>query len=302
MKKILLYLSLFIVSFVCISLDATFAAAINIPGGDEIQDVSLSVGSSGNALADVSNVGFRILTIIKRILMGLMVIFMVYTGAMMIMSMWSDEEQLSSAKRQIWYAAVALIFINIPGTLYEAFYKNGDTTVGASVSVDAFGNNSTESSGNLFFDFFVFGNTVSNQIVLFLEVIIFLSAVFMITLAGISLMTSRGREEKMKEAKNKIIYTVLALIFVGIIEAWKQVAFGGEITDGVNLFASLANLALFFAAPVAIFFLTLAGYYFITSNGDEERVKKAKSIIVNTLLATLILLAGYTFLIDLATL
>jgi hypothetical protein len=87
MKKILLYLSLFIVSFVCISLDATFAAAINIPGGDEIQDVSLSVGSSGNALADVSNVGFRILTIIKRILMGLMVIFMVYTGAMMIMSM-----------------------------------------------------------------------------------------------------------------------------------------------------------------------------------------------------------------------
>jgi hypothetical protein len=56
--------------------------------------------------------------------MGLMVIYIVYTGAMMIMSMGSDEEQLSSAKRQIWYAAVALIFINIPGTLYEAFYKN----------------------------------------------------------------------------------------------------------------------------------------------------------------------------------
>jgi len=124
----------------------------------------------------------------------------------------------------------------------------------------------------------------------------------MLTLAGISLMTSRGREEKMKEAKNKILYTVLALVFVGIIEAWKRVAFDGEISDGVNLFQSLANLALFFAAPVAIFFLTLAGYYFITSNGDEERVKKAKSIIINTILATLILLAGYTFLIDLATL
>lgn len=124
----------------------------------------------------------------------------------------------------------------------------------------------------------------------------------MLTLAGISLMTSRGREEKMKEAKNKILYTVLALVFVGIIEAWKRVAFDGEISDGVNLFQSLANLALFFAAPVAIFFLTLAGYYFITSNGDEERVKKAKSIIINTVLATLILLAGYTFLIDLATL
>ena len=48
----------------------------------------------------------------------------------------------------------------------------------------------------------------------------------MITLAGIQLMTSRGKEESMKEAKNKILYTVLALIFVGIIEAWKRLAFG----------------------------------------------------------------------------
>ena len=123
----------------------------------------------------------------------------------------------------------------------------------------------------------------------------------MMTLAGIQLITSRGRDEKLKEAKAKIIYTILALIFVGIIEAWKRVAFGGSIEAGGNLFESLANLALFFAAPVAIFFLTLAGYYFITSNGDEERVKKAKSIIVNTLLATLILLAAYTFLLDLGT-
>lgn len=302
MKKILLYLCLFTISFILLSLDTSFASAVNIPGSDEIQDVSLSIGSSWNAIADISNTGFNILRIVKRILMGLMVIFMVYAGAMMIMSMGSNEEQLSSAKRQIWYAAVALVFINIPGTLYEAFYKNGDTSVWWGISSDSFWNASTESSGNLFFDFFVFGHTLNDQIVMFLEVTVFLAAVFMITLAGINLMTSRGKEEKMKEAKNKILYTILALIFVGIIEAWKRVAFDGKISDGVNLFESIANLALFFAAPVAIFFLTLAGYYFISSNGDEERVKKAKSIIINTVLATLILLAGYTFLIDLATL
>lgn len=169
------------------------------------------------------------------------------------------------------------------------------------MSNSAFENATTESSGNLFFDVFVFANTVNDQIVMFMEIMVFLAAIFMLTLAGINVMTSRGREEKMKEAKTKIIYTILALIFVGIIEAWKQIAFGGVIEDGVNLFESLSKLALFFAAPVAIFFLTLAGYYYITSNGDEERVKKAKSIIVNTVLATLILLAAYTFLLDLAT-
>jgi hypothetical protein len=34
----------------------------------------------------------------------------------------------------------------------------------------------------------------------------------------------------MKEAKNKILYTILALIFVGIIESWKRVSFDGEVT------------------------------------------------------------------------
>lgn len=122
MKKIFLF-CLFALSLCFIGTQSSFAA-VNIPGGNEIQNLSLNVGSSGNVVADISNVGFRILTIIKRIIMGLLVIYSVYIGAMMIMSMGSDEEQLSSAKRQIWYMLVALLFINIPGTLYEAFYKN----------------------------------------------------------------------------------------------------------------------------------------------------------------------------------
>jgi len=192
----------------------------------------------------------------------------------------------------IWWRASL-----IPGTLYEAFYKDGATSIGSGVGSTF---DSPNVTSNIFFDFLVFTSTI-DVIIVFLQLMIFLAAVVMITIAGIQVMTSRGREEKMTEAKNKIVYTVLALIFVGIIEVWKRVAFGGSIDDGVNLFESLANLALFFAAPIALFFMTLAGYYFITSNGDEERVKKAKSIIINTILATLILLAAYTFLLDLAT-
>lgn len=304
MKKNILYILLLLWAFIFITGETSFAAAVNIPWSSSIQEVSLEVWNSGNTLRDISNTGFEVLRVVKRVLMWLMVIFMVYTGAMMIMSMWSDEEQLSASKRQIWYALIALVFINIPGTLYEAFYKDSSTSPEAwsATTLWAFWNESTEATGNILFNFYVFTGTLNNQIVFFLEIMIFLAAIFMITLAGISLMTSRGREEKMKEAKNKIVYTILALIFVGIIEAWKRVAFGGVIDDGVSLFASLANLALFFAAPIAIFFLTLAWYYLITSNGDEERVKKAKSIVINTVLATLILLAAYTFLIDLATL
>lgn len=297
-----IFILLWILGCLLFWFDLNFAQAVEIPGSSQIQEVSLNVGSSGNIVRDISEIGFRILTIIKRFIMWLLVIFSVYIWIMMMISLGTDEEKLSAAKRQIWYMLVALVFINIPWTLYEAFYKDSATNVGSSINSTAFETASSESSGNLFFDFFVFSYTVNNQIVLFLEVMIFLWAIFMIVLAGIQLMTSRGREERLTEAKNKILYIILALIFVSIIEAWKRLAFGWVIDDGVNLFASLANLALFFAAPIAIFFLTLAGYYYITSNGDEERTKKAKSIIVNTVLATLVLLAAYTFLIDLATL
>jgi len=298
MKK---YILTFLVIFWCIFVSSAYAS-IAIPGWEEIEKVSLDVVWGWDTISNINFVGIEILRVIKRLLMWIMVIFMVYTGAMMIMSMWSNEEQLSSAKRHIWYAAVALIFINIPESLYRVFVKDDRTTVWWAISTDGFENASNNTTWNLLVDWVQLWLTVNDSIVFFLEMVIFLGAVFMITLAGIQLMTSRGKEDKMKEAKNKVLYTVLALIFVGIIEAWKRVAFGGVIDDGVNLFESLVNLALFFAVPVAIFFLVLAAYYLITSNGDEERVKKAKSIILNTLIATLILLAGYTFLLDLASL
>lgn len=297
MKKIIITFFLLLGFLYVSSVDA----AIVIPWGSEIEKVSLNVAWGGSIESNINIIGIELLRVVKRILMWIMVIFIVYTWAMMIMSMWSDEEQLSSAKRQIWYSIVALLFINIPESLYRVFVKDGGTTVGWEISTDTFGNESTNISWNLFVDWIQVWLTVNDSIVYFLEIMIFLWAIFMITLAGIQLMTWRGKEDKMKEAKNKIIYTILALIFVGIIEAWKRLAFGGEISDGVNLFESLVNLALFFAVPVAIFFLVLAAFYLITSNGDEERVKKAKSIIINTLLATLILLASYTFLLDLAS-
>ena len=115
-------------------------------------------------------------------------------------------------------------------------------------------------------------------------------------------MNSTWNEEDIKEAKNKIIWSVVWLIFIWFIESWQAFVYWWEIKDWANLFKTLEELALFFAWPIAIFFLTLAWYYYITSNGDEEKIKKAKSIVINTVIATVILLASHSFLKDLLTL
>jgi hypothetical protein len=48
--------------------------------------------------------------------------------------------------------------------------------------------------------------------------------------------------------------------------------------------AQLANLALFFVGPIALFFIIYAGWMIIASGGDEEKVKKGKKIIIQVAL------------------
>ena len=298
MIKILKYILLSIIIITGIYYTADLFAYYDIPGTTKIIWESINIQSWGDPVNHVKNLWFSALWTIKLALEWLLVIFIVYVWAQMIWSMWSDEEALSKAKRQLRYSIVALLFINMPGSLYNAFHKWTHETLWQ-------GPNSTTFQGwneNLFFDWFNFGYTFWDQVVGFLEVMIFAIAVIIIIYEWLKLIGSRWREERVTEAKNKIVYSMLALVFVWIIEAWKTFAFDFKVSRITNIFWELADLALFFAAPVAFFFLTLAAYYYITSAWDEEKVKKAKSIVINTILATLILLAAYTFLIDLAAL
>ena len=228
-----------------------------------------------------------------------LVIFMVYTGAQMVLSLGSDEEELKKSKTSLWYATLWLVFINIPGTLFNAFNKTDSSTLDGRIWYSSWVRTPGNTDTNVFIDVFNFWYTLNTDIIWFIQVALSGIAIFMIIISGVKILTSRGKEEKITEQKNKITWSIIWLVFIWFVESWKEVVFEGKIGDWANFFGTMSNLALFFAWPIAIFFLTLAGYYYITSNGDEERIKKAKAIVINTLIATLILLASYTFLLDL---
>lgn len=299
--KILLLLSILFSIFWLWILDLNAEYTIPNDWGNSIKDVSINYTTSWDIQTDINKIWYDILYKAKVVVQWLMIIFIVYIGVQMIWSMWNDEEKLSEAKRQIRYMLIAIIFINIPWTLYTALHPENYWTIDGTSSVWSFVNENY--SSNIFLNKYYFQLVFEEKIILFFKVLLFAIAIVMIILAGIHILTARWREEKVNEAKTKIVYSILALIFVGIIEAWKYVAFTPDkVQEWMNLFWKLANLALFFAWPTAIFFLTIAWYYYITANWDEDKVKKAKSIVINTVLATLILLASYTFLLDLATL
>lgn len=221
-----------------------------------------------NIIDNTQNAWIQIMSAIKIIINWVIVVYMVYVWATIIMSMWENEEDLSSSKRQIWFALVWLVFINIPWTIYDALNNNG---WGAWWSMSGWGFVESWTSWILVNSNF---GVILDNIVWFIEVAIFILAVFAFLRAWIFIMTSRWREEKMKESITKLIYWSLWLIFVWIIETWKYTAFSGDIDNWYNIFGSLFQIAMFFVWVTVTAFLVLATYYYITSAWDEEKVKK----------------------------
>lgn len=280
-KKILIYIFTFIALFM--SLDLVSAAwVVDLgPVDDKIAEISIKTWPNWNIKDVINNTWFSLLSTIKVIIIWIFVIYMVYQWVKMIMSMWTDEDKIKSAKRWIWYAIIWVIIINMPETIYKAFYWPKEV------------NNVFVSS----IDF----NYLINWIVWLLELWILFAAIFVFIYAWVKLIVWWKDPKVVSETKMKILYSIVALIFLWFIEAWKNFAFNWKIADWVSIFKSLINLMLFLAAPIAMFFLSLAWYYYITSWGNEENVKKAKSIITYVLLWTLIFLASYTFLLELNT-
>jgi hypothetical protein len=189
---------------------------------------------------------------------------------------YGDEGTLSKQKKQLMYALVAFLFVNIPGQIYN-IATSGRNVGRKDLTATPTGGDyilSRSTGSNTFINFDLWNTTIENGVVAFMRIFVIGLAIFYFTLAGFKLLISRGNEESIKTAKTQAVYGVLSLIFLGVIQAWVSVAYSGNIPKGQTVFASLANLALFFAGPIAIFFLILGAWYYITSAGDEERAKK----------------------------
>lgn len=275
-----------------------------------------SISSSKDITKSLNDNWFKILTIIKTLISWILIIFIVYIWIQMILSMWSDEDKLTTSKTQLRYTLIALIFINIPWTLYNMFVTkkiaidwnekwevdwNEKWAIDWSINWTWSWENAIWNE-SVFINIDTFTGTINWWIVLFIKAAIFSVAIFMIVLAGIKIMIAWWKEENIKEAKNKILRSLVWLIFLWFIESWQVLVYNWKISDWATIFYTIENLILFFAWPVAIFFLSLAWYYYITSNWDEEKTKKAKNIIINVIIASVILMASHLFLKDLSAL
>ncbi len=270
------------------------AAGILPSGSETIKNDSITVDISGNKNDPIEasrSLGIRILSAAKVVVSGFALLYIVMIGVYMIV--FSDnEDRIKSQRKQIVYVLVGFLFLNIPGTLYDIFFTGAKDTIGDGTPNLSFWNT----------DRLTGGSGVVPMITGFFEVFIFGVAIASFTYGLLRMIMSGWDEERQKAAKNKILYGTLGLIFLGFVRVWSSVIARGDFQGEVaTVWRKLLWLALYFAGPVAIFFIVLAAYYYMTSAWEEDRIKKAKSILVNTLIASIILLAAYSFFSDIVT-
>jgi hypothetical protein len=91
----------------------------------------------------------------------------------------------------------------------------------------------------------------------FFQVFIFGIAVLMFTWGIFSMIISSGDDEKIKTAKNRIVYGIIALIFMGFVKIWSSlIALGNFQTTIPTVTGTLFTLVMYFAGPIAIFMIT----------------------------------------------
>ena len=192
------------------------------------------------------DVWFKVINWFRWVFSGILLILIIYAWAQMVMSTWTDDDQLSKAKRTIWYSIIWLIFINFPLEIYRAIKYEW-----------------TAWTGNLFIYEELFRKVLTN-ILRAIQILLAAIAVFVLVYEWIKVITNSKDSEALKQAKDRIVWVIIWLIFIWFIQLWIE-------------------------------FLKWEAW-------NQDRMNKWKNIIINTCIWVIILICVYVLLNDISSL
>lgn len=154
-------------------------AAVSFPGNSEviISDPSIGIVApvGTDPILGTRSLGWKVIGLAKMIISGLALIYLVLIGVYMIVFS-ENEERVKTQRKQIVYAMVGFLFLNIPGIMYQIFFSEAKD----GKYIDPASPWSQNTSQNVFWDTYgiegIFGNLIA-----FLQVFIFGIAVLTFT-------------------------------------------------------------------------------------------------------------------------
>lgn len=237
----------------------------------------------------VRNTLYKIADSIKDILYIIATLYFIILVLKLILSS-NTEEEIGNFKKGILWITIGLFITQIAFSFVKLFYDNGV-------------------SGWLAQNFI--GDLI-NPLISILET---LASAFFIAMAIFTfyrMVTANGEDDKVTKGKQSIIYALIGFIIVklakilvvttyGKINCWSNIIttqctktadlswFSLIIVDIINWMNSLIGI-------VIIIMIIYAGSQILLSNGEEEKVSKAKNIIIWVFIGILILSFNYLIL------
>lgn len=272
-----------VLATILLHLPQVSAAGLPIFGESRIDLPKIQGAEAATSQSMVSYLITRVLNFVKIVLQAIAVGYIIFIGMDMIMNM-SNEDMLKKKQNSLLYALYGFIIINI-GDLGLSIFdpaKSGGAIINKSA-------------------FLTYLNLILNLIKFSMATV----SVVLIVLAGFKILSPRSTKI---DAEKKHLTAIATGLFVMTIADLVQKVFipnKYELTPGVSttattsaergsqLILNIGGALLTVMGPIALFFMILAGFYYVTANGQEDRIKKAKNIFTGTVFAVIIAYSAY---------
>lgn len=138
--------------------------------------------------------------------------------------------------------------------------------------------------------------------------------VLLMTISGIRLITAGGDEEKITKEKRHLIWSGIGLLVIllasnivnaiYVVESPTEIR-AAETTIAITEIGGIIRLILVFLGPIAVLFTIYAGFMYLTAFQNEEKLNKAKKMIIAGVTGIIIIYAAFalvnTFMTELPT-
>ena len=130
-------------------------------------------------------------------------------------------------------------------------------------------------------------------------------AVVTIIISGVKLVTAggKGMEEESSKAKDHIKFALIGLIVIIVSDQFVKTVFFGEqgeifgskstlqeaATAGSKQIKGIYSVMAYFSGALAVLYIVIAGFRYITSAGNEENMEKAKKQITYAVIGLILI-------------
>jgi len=313
-RTVLQFTAVMAISLCAISFNVYAASVLPIENGDNqvksiyeqagvVTPANLS-GGDVNSFDTVRIIAYTALSYLKGIIVVVGIMMISIMGIQLVIN-GDTEEQVTTVKRGVIYSLIAFLIISMAKDIANVFDMGSNPTCNDANCTVLSSPTEIVKRVRLF----------DKQVEIFITFIKYMIggyATIMIIRSAIKLVTSGGDDEETSKHKKGIMYSIAGLMLllagdtivkkVFYITDWKKysTAKGAEIavnaTEGVKQIVGITNFIVSIVGPIAVLLFLVAGLMYATAGGEEEKMEKAKRVLVTTIVGISIIFGAFALI------